>query len=62
MNTLTEQQRQYSLRSRDVPINLVQKRKEATQLKNDSPNVQKKGKEPTDPTSSKVKSTNEKSN
>jgi len=62
MNALTAQQRQYSLRSRDVPINLVQKRKEATQPKNDSSNVEKKGKEPADPTSSKVQFANEKTN
>lgn len=46
----------------DVSINPIQKWKEATPPKNDSPNVQKKGKEPTDPTSSKVQSANEKSN
>ena len=53
------------MRSRDVPLSLVQKRKEA-QPKNDSSNIQKKGKEPTDLTSSKGPSansvTNEKNN
>jgi len=62
MNALTAQQRQYSLRSRDVPINPIQNRKEATPPKNDSPNVQKKGKKPADPTSNKIQSANEKSN
>lgn len=38
-NALIVQQRHYSLRSRDVPINPVQKRKEVAQPKNDSPNV-----------------------
>jgi len=61
MNALTAQQKQYSLRSRDVPISLVQKRKEA-QPKNDSSNIYKKGKEPANPTSSKVSSTNEETN
>lgn len=65
MNALTAQQTQYSLRSRDVPVSLVQKRKEM-QPKNDSSNIQKKGKEPVDPTSSKGPSanstTNEKNN
>ena len=49
------------MRRKDVPISPVQKRKEA-QPKNDSSNIQKKGKEPTDPTSSKVSSANEKTN
>ena len=44
MNALIAQQREYSLRSRGVPINPIRKRKEVTPLKNDSPNVQKKGK------------------
>lgn len=61
MNALTVQQRKYSLRSRDVPINPIQKMNEATPPKNDSPYVQKKGKEPADPTSSKVKLANKKS-
>jgi len=39
MNALTAQQQQYSLRSREVPINPIQKRKEATPPKNDSPSV-----------------------
>lgn len=38
MNALIAQQKQYSMRSRDVPVNLVQKRKEA-QPKNDSSNT-----------------------
>lgn len=57
MNTLTSQQKQYLLRSRDVQVSPVQKRKEA-QSKNDSSNIPKKRKEPTDPTSSKGPSTN----
>jgi len=61
MNSLIAQQRQYSLRSREVPINSIQKRKEATPPKNDSPNVQKKGKEVADPTTRKTQSANEKS-
>lgn len=61
MNALTAQQKQYSLRSRDVPISPLQKRNEA-QPKNDSFNIQKKGKEPTNPTSSKGPSANEKTN
>lgn len=44
MNSLSAQQRQYSLRNRDVPINPILKRKEATTSKNDPPNVQKKEK------------------
>jgi len=39
MNALTMQQRYYSLRSKYVPINPIQKQKEAAQPKNDSPNV-----------------------
>lgn len=62
MNSLTSQQRQYSLRSREVPINPIQKRKEAAPPKNDSLNVQKKGKEAAYPTTSKTQSANEKSN
>ena len=61
MNALTTQKKQYSLRSRDVPVSSVQKRKEA-QSKNDSSNTQKKGKEPTDPTSSKGPIVNQKTN
>jgi len=57
MNALTTHHKQYSLRRRDVPVSLVQKRKEA-QPKNDSSNIQKKGKEPADLTSSKGPSTN----
>lgn len=59
MNALKAQKKQYSLRSIDVPISLVQKRKEV-QPKNDSSNIQKKGKEPADPTSNKVSSANDK--
>ena len=62
MNALTTRQLKYSLRSRKVPINPIQKRKEATPPKNDSPNVQKKGKEAVDPTTSKTQSANERSN
>lgn len=61
MNALTTQQRQYSLRSRDVPINPIQKRKEQ-QTKNDSSKNQKKGKELVDPSSSKVPSANNSAN
>ena len=57
MNALTAQQKQYSLRSKDVPINHIQKRKDL-QSKNDSSNIQKKGKEPTNSSSSKVPSAN----
>jgi len=53
MNALTTQQRQYSLRSRDVLVNPTQKRKDV-KSKNDSSNTQKKGKEPTDLNLSKV--------
>lgn len=49
------------MRSRDVPVNPVQKRKEA-QPKNDYSNIQKKGKDPADRTSSKGSSANEKTN
>ena len=55
MNTLSAQQKQYSLRSRDVPINPVQKRKEL-QPKNDSLNTQRKGKESADPSPNKTSS------
>lgn len=65
MNALTAQQRQYFLMSKDVPVNPIHKRKDV-QSKNDSSNIQKKGKEITDPNSSKVPSTstvaNEKNN
>lgn len=57
MNALTAQKRHYPLRSRDFPVNPIQKRKEL-QSKNDSLNIQKKGKEPADLSSSKVPSTN----
>ena len=53
MNALTAQQRQYSLKNRDVPINPIQKRKEVLAPKNDSPVAQKKGKETADPTTRK---------
>lgn len=62
MNAMSAHQWQYSLQNRDVPVNPIQKRKEATTLKNDPTNVQKKGKETTDPSSSKTTSTNERSN
>ena len=61
MNALTTHQQQSSLRSRDVPVSPIQKIKE-TQSKNDSTNIQKKGKDPTDPTSSKGPFLNEKTN
>jgi len=61
MNALTVQQKKYSLRTIDVRVIPVQKRKEA-QPKNYSSNIQKKGKEPFDPTSSKGPSANEKTN
>lgn len=54
LNALSTQQKQYSLRNRDVPINPIQKRKEATTPKTDSPIPQKKGKETIDPTTSKI--------
>lgn len=57
MNALSAQQNQYSLRSRDVPINPIQKRKELLS-KNDSSNTQRKGKEPADPSSRKEPLTN----
>ena len=50
MNYLSAQQKQYSLRSRDVPVNPIQKRKEA-QSKND---LQKKGNEPVDQNHSNI--------
>ena len=62
MNALSAQQRQYSLRNRDVPINPIQKRKEVSAPKNDAPIAQKKGKEVADPTTSKSPSANERSN
>lgn len=49
MNALSAQQRKYSLRNRDVPVNPIQKRKEVSTSKNDSPVVQKKGEEAVDP-------------
>lgn len=65
MNALTAQKKQYSLRSRYVPVNPIQKRK-YVQSKNDSSNTKKKGKELVDLNSSKVPSTsitaNEKKN
>ena len=65
MNVLTTQQRQYSLRRRDVPVNPIQKIKDV-QSKNDSSNIQNKGKELVDPNPNKVPSTsiiaNEKKN
>ena len=57
MNALTAQQRQYSLRSGDVLVNPIQKRKDV-QSKNDSSNTQKKGKELADLNPNKVPSTN----
>ena len=56
LNALSAQQKQYSLRNRDVPINPIQKRKEASAPKTDSPIPQKKGKETIDPAASKVSS------
>ena len=53
---MSAQQKQYSLRNRDVPINLIQKRKEASTPKTDSPIPQKKGKETIDPAASKSSS------
>lgn len=50
MNALSAQQRQYSLRNRDVTISPIQKRKEL-QMKNDA---EKKGKELANPSSSKA--------
>ena len=52
MNALSAQQRQYSLRNRDVPVNPIQKRKEVSSSKNDSSVAQKKGKEALGPNSS----------
>lgn len=49
------------MRSRDVPVSPVKNRKEV-QPKNDSSSTQKKGKEPSDPTSSQGPYTNEKTN
>jgi len=39
MNALSSHQQQYSLRNRDVPVNPIQKRKEAAATKNYPPNV-----------------------
>jgi len=61
MNALSAQQRQYSLRNRDVPVNPIQKRKEVLVAKNDSSVAQKKGKDALDPDSNKSPSA-EKSN
>ena len=62
MNVLIAQQRQYSLINIYFPINPIQKRKEVSEPKNDSPVAQKKGKEIVDPTTSKSPSANERSN
>ena len=59
MNSLSAHQRKYSLRNRDVPMNPIQKRKEAAVSKNDPPNVQKKGKETADPNTKKTTSASE---
>lgn len=56
MNALSAQQKQYSLRNRDVPVNPIQKRKEASAPKNDSPVAQKKAKEIVDPAATKSSS------
>ena len=37
MNALLAQQKKYSLRNRDVPVNPIQKRKEVSAPKNDAP-------------------------
>ena len=62
MNALTAQQRQYSFRNRDVPINPIQKRKEVSAPNNDAPIAQKKGKDVANPTTRKSPATNERSN
>eukprot|EP00253_Pinus_taeda_P004872 PITA_04872 len=54
LNPLSSQQKQYSLRNRDVSINPIQKIKEATTPKVDSSIPPKKGKETIDPTTSKI--------
>lgn len=57
MNALIAHQKQYSLRSRDIPVSPIQKIMEA-QSKNDPSSIQKKGKWPIDPSSSKGPSEN----
>lgn len=53
MNALSAQQKQYSLRSKDVPVSPIQKRKDV-QSKNDLSDNQKKGKEHANQNPSKV--------
>ena len=55
MNALSTQQRQYSLRNRDVPVKPIQKRKEGETTKNDPLATQRKGKEAVVSESSKSK-------
>lgn len=62
MNALSAQQRQYSLRKINVPVNPIQKRKEVPASKNEPPVVPKKGKEIADPTTSKSPPANERVN
>lgn len=52
MNYLSAQQKQYYLRSRDVPVNPIKKRKEESN--NDLPNNHRKGKEHADQNHSNI--------
>ena len=62
MHALSIQQRQYSLRNINVPINPIQKRKEGPASKNEPPVARNKGKEVVDPMPKKSPSTNERFN
>ena len=62
MHAFSTQQRHYSLRNRNVPINPIQKRKEVLASKNEPPAVPNKGKEVADPTPSKYSPANERVN
>ena len=59
MHALSAQQRHYSLRNRNVPINPIQKRKEGPTSKNEPPVAPNKGKEVVDPMPNKSPSSNE---
>jgi len=59
MHALSAQQRQLSLRGRNVPINPIQKRKEVPASKEETSAASKKGKESADPMTSKPIPANE---
>lgn len=62
MHALSAQQRQYSLRNRNVPINPILKRKEVLASENELHIVPNKGKEVVDPTPNKSPPENERVN